>query len=251
MHMKAVVAIALSIGLAGCALDMRRQDVSERIEMHAGSSWMAGVPVLPLGSMEVDENAAAIAQAAKKTTLKKSDDDVEADRLQRAADLEKVKQDIVYGREILLTPKELVLGDGRRANLFLVNQSLTCEPPAPDENNRWSCKPFVDLSLAIPTPGATLLKCLNFYRTQKTKANLVGVIDEKYCVLITLVERKRCGTNCSEKAKWHPTDISRDSLRIYVFDADYEGPGGAGAVVGGPRPNFITAPLTKPQSKAK
>jgi len=236
--MKTTVILVASLScsvLGGCAsvLDMRNQDVTERIEMHAGS-WRLPVPI-PGSTGTAPGGATAPEMAAMSEEERRARETARVEQ-------EAVRKLYVYGQEIFLTPNKLSVPGAPPVDMYVINQSLLCEPPHPDESFSWSCKPIVDLSGAIPSPSPTMSQCLATWRILNYESNLVGVIDDKYCLLVTVVERKKCGVKCAQKTRKRPTNIERDTLRVYLFHALYGGPGGAGAVVGGSHPQFRAPP---------
>lgn len=214
-HRISLVTIVLATSLGGCTnLDMRRQNASDRIEMHAGASW----------------------KMKDSTGIVVGDTPEEQERLRK---LEAVRHQFVYGKEVLLSPVRFSVNEATSIDLYMVRETLTCEPPFPDENDRWPCRePPDDLSSSIKTSDQTLKDCLLEWDSQGKNENFVGVINGKYCIFIAIAEQKRCGIGCADKGRVQATIINRDSLRIQVFDPKNPDDGGAGAIVGGPRPNL-------------
>jgi hypothetical protein len=234
MKIKSVIVfLAFSSLLSGCVsrLDMRNQDVTERIEMHAGSSWRTSMQLPAPGNP-------VVAYPTLLATNGMSEDEAKRWRTELASFESTAKNDFEE-QEVFLRPDKFQTRGGPPIELHVVNQSLWCEPRSRIGEAGY-CKPFVDLSGAITSPSETLTWCVNEWRERYKKFNLVGVFRDKYCLLITVVEQKECGSKCTDKNQNRPTNINRDSLHILFL---FPGPGGAGAVVGGPYPQFRATPM--------
>jgi hypothetical protein len=145
----------------------------------------------------------------------------------------------VRGKEIYLSRRELIFGDGKtKSPLYLLNEGLTCRPRGSDWKNVWRCQNLTNL--ALPPSGRDPILDVCGARVSgydDVAVNLFGVLHDRYCVNVSIVERK--GLAKTEDPR--PTNINRDSLQISLTCATGND-STPGAVAGGSRPNSIAPP---------
>ena len=207
----------LVLSLSGCALDMRKQKVSDRIEMHAGTSWF------------LEDESVEEAKSASRCTLNGKPPPVDSDIPNSQAAMEKYLQN----KDLSFTPNGISVGkDVEEIPLYLINQGLNCAPrPGPNAGAGWRCNDLPDEDVSI-FEGSVLQRCYDqrpYGRLRKT--NYMGLVGDRYCLFISVMEEK------PGQDKW-PTDINHDRLKIELSCVEPEGPGGSKIVIGGPRPNF-------------
>jgi hypothetical protein len=139
-------------------------------------------------------------------------------------------------KEAYLSIDRLALPEsGKEIGLLLVNENLNCQPPGQDSNNTWPCSTLGKRIFELP--GDSVLKtCVakapNISYTYGT--SLVGVVDDRYCLAIGVLEQKPYDNMNESKA----TNINRDVLEIDLFCHEHQGPIAPGVIVGGPKQNY-------------
>ncbi len=144
----------------------------------------------------------------------------------------------LYERDIFLSPDRLTFSnDTGPIQLILINQGLNCLPDRNSLDGRWRCNKIDDESPVI-TSDTTLALCKkSVSNSYFDVVNLLGVIEDRYCLQIGIAEKKRA----VDEFRWRSTNINRDTLVIKLTCAT-DDDAGPKAIVGGPKPTFI-API--------
>jgi hypothetical protein len=147
------------------------------------------------------------------------------------------------GNQFYLNQQELrISGVEDPVTLKLLNEGLNCKSYT--TNNRWLCKS--NPLTPIVNGGSTEAACaarLNTRPGRKHHVNLLGVIDERYCLYISVTEHKRA----RHWQKPSPTNINDDILEVSL-ECNAFGDVGPKSVGSGPRPNVVTPGRMTPSS---
>lgn len=281
-----VLILAAASATSGCAVDLRCQDASERIEMHEGTPWklrlnserapsnyelheMAipavenfcseGKPVSRLfkrrgliqdtrfhGSLVARQSYILTTEQVLEYRGKSSCRPPEGyssgskTRSEVPATARAAIGKYLVDKKIFLSKRALTFeSSGESFDLHLVNENLNCHPSGEDQNENWQCRE--DGTVIEDLPGDQLLqKCRKRVPVKLGihGANLVGTVDDRFCLSISVVEEKAVRDEGAPRG----TNILRDSLEIDMWCHDEPGPIAPGVVVGGPRPNFREPP---------
>jgi len=220
-------------------LDIRDEPVSERIRRHEGSAWRD----IPTEAA----NQESLVFAAQKSPALNRDGKKGGGLCRKLGDSSDnappFPQTTVQAKAAYFAGPDFYLSSGKiwlngkpdPLDLILTNEGLNCRPPGRFWKARWVCKQWGN----IPPPYGSdpvLLKCVgDAPNTALDVVNLIGVIDDRFCLYVSLAEQKPRG---HEEKNW-PTRISNDKLLLTLTCAALGDDAGPKSIVGGPKPNFI------------
>lgn len=268
-HLVKKIPLCLLAGLASsCALDMKCDDVTDRVDMHAGSKWYleqrgdldlgsekpgTGVtgetrclvppqkprketPV-PAPMSATDNDAAAMPMETPAATSAKSGGKcVNAAGVVpegEPATAQEFADRFFFGREISLSPGSLRVHGLADFRLLLLNPGLNCVARVRG-SPQWRCRQDEDIPIDVSS-DQTLARCSKHIpRTENYRTNFIGTASGRFCIYLMMYEEKPS----DDRSKSQPTNINRDHLVVETHCAKFNDDTAPGVIVGGPRPNF-------------
>lgn len=225
--LKMLALFLCAISLPGCAhLDLSRQDLRDRLKMHAGTKWRVET-LTGNSSPTLDElNQSLISEVSAGGSEPRVG----------AAYLAKEFERIYFtNREVFLTATSIVVGpELQEIKMFVIDTGMTCSP---DGGVAWRCGEGRRIEVDVTGDEE---KCVTQARELEGDADAPSMVGvgrhvfhdkvETFCVRLTFV------MSVPGRGRTHgPTDISKDKIFIVVTRPEYQGPIVPGGVVGGPR----------------